>query len=133
MFDEHQGEIYDVPSPNATERLSYFQQLFCKNSHMNNKPDNISNRSSYGLIFCFDIKLITLCFCFCFCFNLIFIYSVDFIQIMAPRKNKNEQQKQHKEVEKIDAPVTRRTRLRTKLSVVNSSVSTTDTSKLIFF
>lgn len=45
---------------------------------------------------------------------------------MGPKKLlKNDQKLQQKDVEKVEGPITRRTRLRTKLSIVNSSLSTT--------
>lgn len=51
LFDEHQGETFEVTTPNATERLSFFQQIFTKK---NSKADNnISNKSSYGLSYLF--------------------------------------------------------------------------------
>ncbi|XP_008549575.1 ATPase family AAA domain-containing protein 2B isoform X2 [Microplitis demolitor] len=45
LFDEHQGEIYEIQCPNSVQRKKFFQQLFL-NPHTT--ANTISNHSSYG-------------------------------------------------------------------------------------
>ncbi|XP_043277364.1 ATPase family AAA domain-containing protein 2-like [Venturia canescens] len=65
MYDEHQGEVYEIEPPTLSERQAFFEQLF-GNIHENLATNDISNRSSY----------------------------VDFVPIMAPRRIKIENRKQ---------------------------------------
>ncbi|KAK0181420.1 hypothetical protein PV327_003708 [Microctonus hyperodae] len=44
LFDYRHGEVYEIQVPGATERLSFFQQLFLK---VHSKLNDISNKSSY--------------------------------------------------------------------------------------
>ncbi|XP_031785663.1 ATPase family AAA domain-containing protein 2-like isoform X2 [Nasonia vitripennis] len=45
LFNEHQGEIQQIDSPNATERENYFYELFLRT---NSGSDTLSQKSSIG-------------------------------------------------------------------------------------
>ncbi|XP_011505755.1 PREDICTED: ATPase family AAA domain-containing protein 2-like [Ceratosolen solmsi marchali] len=47
LFNKHQGEIQQIPVPNATERENYFYELFLKANFTSN---NVSNKSCNGEI-----------------------------------------------------------------------------------
>lgn len=47
LFDEHQGEVYELRPPTNSERQSYFRQLFMK---ANSSNDDLSYRSSAEIV-----------------------------------------------------------------------------------
>ncbi|XP_012272865.1 ATPase family AAA domain-containing protein 2 [Orussus abietinus] len=45
LFDEYQGEVYEVRPPGLPERQAFFKQIFLR---ANSSSDDVSNRSSYA-------------------------------------------------------------------------------------